>query len=192
MVALGKTRKTASQHVQQVALRLGFDTSHFVVQSKHRPIRPQSLPFTKPAVGGGQSGLSKAANWFLDRGYVVSLPMEPAAYDLVVDSDEGLKRVQVKTTRTFSPSADSRYVVKLTRTVYDPSVKLNAAGRMRQVPYARGSVDYFFLITGAGDMYLIPQEVVDGVSCIVLGDRYDAFRLPVGRQGHAQSAMRAV
>jgi hypothetical protein len=190
MSQLGKSRKAASQHVQRVARRLDLDTAHFVVQARHRTIQQLQLPFTGQAVVRGRSGLSKAASWFLERGYNVSIPMEPAAYDLVVDSDDGLKRIQVKTTRMRSSSGS--YRVKLTRWIYDPTAKMNAGGRHRQVPYARGSVDYFFVITQSGDMYLLPQEVVDGVGIVVLDEKYEAFLLPDSHAVVAQMEERLV
>ena len=33
-----------------------------------------------------------AARWFLDRGYVVSVPLQPACYHMITDSDDGLKK----------------------------------------------------------------------------------------------------
>jgi hypothetical protein len=36
-------------------------------------------------------------------------------------------------------------------------------------------VDYFFIVTGGGDMYLIPFDVVAGKRSIVLDRKYSGF-----------------
>ena len=122
---------------------------------------------------GGKSGLSVAARWFLDRGYRSLLPLEPTCYDLITQSDEGLKKVQVKTTNKLETSG--RYFVRLARTIYDPRATSNAGGKYRQAPYTPGMVDYCFIVTGGGSMYLIPFDVVGGRQGIVLDRKYSAF-----------------
>ena len=39
----------------------------------------------------------------MERGYLVCVPTEPAPYDIVVESDEGFVRVQVKSTSKHDP-----------------------------------------------------------------------------------------
>ena len=98
MRSLGKASGRGTQPVKAVADRLGLDTSHFAYKRSFSPVSPIDMPFKNGLKSGGQSGLSIAARWFLDRGYVVSVPME-VVYDLVAESDDGLQRIQVKTTR---------------------------------------------------------------------------------------------
>jgi hypothetical protein len=45
---------------------------------------------------------SLAASWFSLCGFSVAIPAEPTVYDLLVDMQEGIKRVQVKTTTCCS------------------------------------------------------------------------------------------
>ena len=130
------------------------------------------MPFGNGIKHGGQSGLSIAARWFLDRGYTVSVPLEPAPYDLVTESDEGLKRVQVKTTRQLQ--RNGRYTVAVARNVHDSTRPRNANGSRKRVPYSADDVDYFFVITPVL-MYLIPITVVAGRSQLVLDEKYAAF-----------------
>lgn len=87
----GAGSTTLRRHVE----RLGLDTSHF--GHLRSMIAPESLPipFKREPVSGAAAGLSTAARWFLDRKYLVSVPLEPAPYDLIAESDDGLKRVQV-------------------------------------------------------------------------------------------------
>ena len=83
------------------AAELGLDTSHFRGQAwGSTPVNPVEVPFTRQP---DPKHLRKAATalataWFMERGYLVCVPTEPAPYDLVVESDEGFIRVQVKST----------------------------------------------------------------------------------------------
>jgi hypothetical protein len=172
---VGRSEKSGSGTIalKSHAERLGLDTSHLTYARSGIPYPGQETPFLKAPSPGGKSGLSVAARWFLDRGYAVSLPLEPTCYDLISESDEGLKKIQVKTTNKLVTSG--RYEVRLTRTIYDPRATANASGKYRQAPYALGMVDYFFIVTGGGSMYLIPFDVVGGRQSIVLDRKYSAF-----------------
>jgi len=172
MVALGKAPGSGTQAVKAVAERLGLDTSHFGYRRNFKPVPAVKVPFGNDMKHGAQSGLSIAARWFLDRGYIVSVPLEPAAYDLVTESDEGLKRVQVKTTRYVASSG--RYVAKIVRHVHDVSAPRNANGNRRAVSYGADLIDYFFIITPKSS-FLIPVEVVADLHAITLDEKYAAF-----------------
>jgi hypothetical protein len=130
------------------------------------------VPFGNSVKHGGQSGLSIAARWFLDRGYTVSVPLEPAAYDLVTESDQGLKRVQVKTTRHVASSG--RYVAMTARRIHEASAPRNANGNRRLASYGADLIDYFFIITPESS-FLIPVEVVADLHTITLDEKYVAF-----------------
>lgn len=174
MRAIGKTY-VRSVDVEKVAVRMGLDTSHFAPKRRNFvPVPGTELPFSNPPKPGGQSGLSIAARWFLDRGYIVSVPLEPTVYDLVVESDDGLKRVQVKTTRCARSSG--RYVVSLSRNVYDATLPYGANGPRKRVPYEPGSVDYFFIVA-PNTMYLMPFSVTSGYTQLVLDEKYAAFAI---------------
>jgi hypothetical protein len=174
LVALGKKPGSGYQWVQATAERLELDTSHFFYKRNFRPVQAEALPFSNAPAMGGRSGLSMAARWFLDRGYVVSVPLEPAVYDLITESDEGLKRVQVKTSRQIA--GNGRRLVNISRLIYDPSRPHNANGPRRRAPYDPGSIDYFFIVT-PGQMYLIPIGAVAGLTQLTLDDKYAAFAI---------------
>ncbi|WP_281892310.1 group I intron-associated PD-(D/E)XK endonuclease [Phytohabitans aurantiacus] len=152
---------------------LGLDTSHFDRRRSHRVVESPPLPFGHQPKPGSSSGLSIAARWFLDRGYNVSVPLEPAPYDLITESDRGLMRVQVKTTSKVG--RNGRCVVRIARKLYDPTVPKNALGSYRMVPYEATDVDLFFVITAAGPIYLVPIESVTGSISLVLDEKYRAF-----------------
>lgn len=172
MTALGKTHGNGTAAARTVAERLDIDTSHFISKRSFRPVPGEVLPFGNDIRPGSQSGLSIAARWFLDRGYVVSVPLEPAPYDLVTESDDGLKRVQVKTTRRRA--SNGRYTAGIGRHVHDATAPRNANGNRRTVPYNVEDVDYFFVITPL-KMYLIPIGIADSRCQLILDEKYAAF-----------------
>ncbi|WBB94109.1 group I intron-associated PD-(D/E)XK endonuclease [Verrucosispora sp. WMMC514] len=172
MEGVGKRRTANQAPVRAVVARLGLDVSHFGYARSNVPVQARSLPFSQAVDRCGRSGLSVAATWFLDRGYNVSIPVEPAPYDLVCESDDGLKKVQIKTTRKVS--GGGRYVVQLTRTIYNPAAMPNSAGKYRQARYEPGTVDLFFIIAGP-NTYLIPYDAVATSTTLNLDDKYGAF-----------------
>lgn len=105
------------------------------------------------------AALPISAAWFTVRGSTISLPIEQAVYDLMVQSDDGIHRVQVKTTTTKSTGNGT---VTVSRRPYSVG---NLAPRM---PYDPDVIDYFFIVDGDFDMYLIPSRVVAGRVAIQL------------------------
>ena len=99
---------------------------------------------------------------------MVSLPVETTTYDLITESDSGLQRVQVKTSR-------SGKTVGISRTRYGAGAT-NSAGKYGKIPYQHGEVDLFFIYTGTGAMFLIPFDAVAGMSQLAL-DRYSNYLL---------------
>ena len=102
------------------------------------------------------------AAWFALCGYDVSWPLEPSRYDLLVSGNEGIRKVQVKTT-----------TVRVGETW---KVYLSTARTVRKT-YAPGEIDEFFVITGELECYLIPFADVGGLHAIHLR-HYERFRLP--------------
>lgn len=172
MVAIGKKPGSGTVPVKAVAERLGLDASHFAHARSFHPAVGQPTPFQGSSRRSGQSGPTIAARWFLDLGYMVSLPLEPALYDLVTESDDGLKRIQVKTTRQRQPNG--RYVARVSRMERSASTTRNANGNRRAVAYRPDEIDYFFVITPVAN-YLIPVEAVSGRLYVVLDEKYAAF-----------------
>jgi PD-(D/E)XK endonuclease len=139
----------------------------------------ESVPFdAKPSAHRlRESAVGYAIAWFMSRGYMPSLPVGLARYDLVVDDAGSLKKVQVKT--TTSKNDYENWEVGVHRMAYDRKAKLNAAGRKRRVAYSDSDVDVFFIVTGAGDVYLIPRCVVGNRMYLSLGGLYERYK--VGR-----------
>lgn len=161
---------------QQRAKTLGLDTSHFRGQAwGSRPVDGQSIPFSRaPSLKNlPQAATALASAWFLERGYRVSLPTEPAVYDFVVESDEGFARIQVKSTTTRDTG---RWSVHISRRAYMPGV-LNAGGARKVCTYGENEVDFFFIVTGDGSQFLIPLKATNGAGSLVLDSKYAAFRV---------------
>jgi hypothetical protein len=122
------------------------------------------------------SAIGEAVRWFLERGYIPSIPLEPTRYDLVVESDSGFKRVQVKSS-TFQDRSGA-WVTCTHRTQYDSTVVARGtAGKRRKVRYTKDEVDWFFIVVGDGSKYLIPLEVVGDTLRLSLGKKYENYKI---------------
>lgn len=116
----------------------------------------------------GDEGLGVAIGWFASKGYTVCVPLtDSQPYDLVVELDDGLKKVQVKTTKYV----ERRYRVEL-RTKGG-----NKSGTGRTKKFNALEADYLFVVTASGRKYFIPAERLRGCSSITLGDSYEEFVL---------------
>jgi len=100
----------------------------------------------------GNTGLGKAIAYFASKGYVVSIPLnDTQVYDLVVDIDEKLLKVQVKATSQVSKYGVS--TVNLT--------KLGGVAGKRYGFVKNDNIDLVFIFCGNGDMFLIPKEHIN-------------------------------
>jgi len=150
----GGSVRTLRAHAQRLAL----STSHFgpARQLPASPIvgeyRPQFLR---------DAGSLFAATWFALRGAKIAWPLEPCRYDLVVELDGTLRRIQVKTT---TQGAGTSAIVGLS----------NSRKSGQRVVYAPDEIDDFFVIDSDLNAYVIPYDVVAGYGSIQLG-RYRRF-----------------
>ncbi|MGK5558067.1 group I intron-associated PD-(D/E)XK endonuclease [Actinomadura kijaniata] len=170
---------SAYTRVKRQVLASGMDISHFSGQAWGScRLEAEGLPFAngKKAEDLHRVGAVAAGQWFLARGYMVALPLETTSYDLVVESDEGFKRIQVKTTRTLQ--LDGKHIVGLTKTQYGGGRCTVSAGRHGSRTYEASEIDYFFIYTSHAEKYLIPIGVVENSRSIVLDGKYAQYRLP--------------
>lgn len=152
-----------------------------------KPVVGENVPFAREqdAKYLQKAAVSMAASWFMERGYMVSLPIEPALYDMVVESDDGLVRVQVKS--TVRQDKAGRWAVRICRLAYDRHAN---SGRTRR-SYSADEIDYFFVVTGCGDKYLIPLGIVQGIGALTLDSKYSSFKLPDGSSREGEPDRRA-
>lgn len=156
--ALGLVGGSSNVALKGHATRLGIDFSHF---GRPREVPPDLLPMCPDAAHLPRAGSMLAAAWFTMCGYDVSWPLEPSRYDLAVRRGVEFLRVQVKTTRTRRSRS---WAVSLTstsaaQTLYDPD-----------------ELDYFFVVDGNLDYYLLPVASVGGLHAISL-DSHQQFKL---------------
>lgn len=116
----------------------------------------------------GNWGLGAAIAYFTEKGYTVCVPLtDSQEYDLIVDIDNKIYRVQVKST-TYKGKKGS-YKISLTTKGGNRS--------FNTIKHFNGElVDYIFAITKDGDKYFIPTSCATK-STISLGKKYEIFKV---------------
>lgn len=97
------------------------------------------------------AAVARAMAYFLERGHQVSTPANLGfcPYDLLVETDDGIKKIQVKYTGQQEP--ESGFVVKVHRCDGRENIKAS---------YLACDVDYFYILTSEFDNYLIPLAAI--------------------------------
>ena len=116
----------------------------------------------------GNSGLGMAIAYFTTSGYIVSIPLNDTQdYDLIVDDNNKLKKIQVKSTGC--------------KTKYDNyQVALKSCGGTKGKDYKtviETKVDEVFIFTKDIDFYIIPIEDIKNKSTITLYKKYDRYKV---------------
>lgn len=107
----------------------------------------------------GNAGLSMAIAYFGANGHTVSIPLNDTQdYDLVVDIDGALKKVQVKATNY--KTKDGSYSLPLKST--------SGTTRKQYKTVKETDVDLLFCLCGEGLMFLIPVEDIQNRSVLSL------------------------
>jgi hypothetical protein len=192
LVALGlsTTSGNARTHIKSHAIRLGLDFSHL---GSGTSIVTEPCALKSDLKHLREAGASIAAAWFTLCGCSVLFPIEPATYDLVASMPEGLRRVQVKTTTSGGKNG---WQVTVSRRPYSRG---NLAPR---VPYDPEIIDYFFIIDGDLNLYLIPSKLIGGriglllrtYASYIVGNASGLLRAAAGTgwgSGTVQAATRA-
>lgn len=114
-----------------------------------------------------QGDMCYAMAYYAKLSIPVSVPVTDSQdYDLVVDNGTRLFKVQVKTTKSISPSGN--YIVSL-RTIGG-----NRSGTGKCKDFSENSSDLLFALTDSGDCYSIPKSEI---SAVALGERYLPYRV---------------
>ncbi len=116
----------------------------------------------------GNSSLGIAIAYFVGQGFTVSIPLNDTQdYDLVVDMNNKLYRVQVKGTKC--------------RTSYNVfQANLRSLGGTKGYVYKTlkdTDIDLVFIVTAELNAYLIPKSIITNSNSINLGDKYNEYRL---------------
>lgn len=173
---LGLTDNAGARlRVRGHAARLGLDVA---------PLSPRVIEGSVPGRLCADRALLRcgaeqfASAWFSVRGAAVAKPEHPAAYDLLASFGGGHHRVQVKTTTSRGPHGT--WAVNIGRRPYALD---KSASRQ---PYDPDELDYFFIIDGDLNVYLVPSQVVAGKTAInvsayrqfCVGDASSLFEAP--------------
>jgi hypothetical protein len=158
LTTLGLARRSGDGRirVKAHAMRLGLELAHLEKPIVNSPgptdIKPdlRHLRDAAPSI---------AASWFSLCGFNVAIPVEPTIYDLLVSMPEGIQRVQVKTTTCFSKDG---WTVVVGRRPY------SIGNLERRIPYDPELIDWFFIMDGHLNIYLIPSRVIAGRVSILL------------------------
>jgi hypothetical protein len=122
----------------------------------------------------GDIGVAKAIYIYTALGYTVSIPnTDNAKYDLVVEKDGKLNRVQVKTT-----SYKTQYGI------YQAMLKTSGGNQSWSGEISRissNNVDLVFILTEEGITYEFPSEVLNGSATVNLGKDKDQYKVALGR-----------
>lgn len=106
----------------------------------------QFLQYASPTVIKGKITENKCLTWFLEQGYIVSVPQIPCQYDLLVDIETKILKIQVKTCHLVSDNSGIEFNVSSTTN--------NTKGFTRKL-YSEKGVNYF-MTCYENNFYLIP------------------------------------
>jgi PD-(D/E)XK endonuclease len=164
-LGLSATSGNVQPHIKSHTVRLGLDTRHL-----NRVSYAGRLPSEAPPDVTGLKAQPKcvrvaagtlAAAWFALRGCNVALPVEPAAYDLLLDALGTVSKVQVKST-TYRHARDGW----IATVGHHPDTHAKRKGQL--LAYDPDEIDLFFIVDGDMTMYLIPSRAIAGRVRILL------------------------
>ena len=115
----------------------------------------------------GNLGIGKAISYFTENEFVVSIPLnDTQKYDLVVDINGILSRVQVKTTTTLQSKS------------YRVDLRTSGGNRSRYKyeNFDKTKIDILFVFTDGGS-WLIPSSVIQSARSVTLGDKYMIYKI---------------
>lgn len=115
----------------------------------------------------GNIGLGKAISYFTSHNYTVALPLnDTQKYDLIVDINNKLCRISVKTSRYCTEYGSYEVMLK------------NAGGTSKGSKlrlFDNATCDYVFVYTASDDLYLIPSEKIEAKNSIKIGKKYTEY-----------------
>ena len=116
----------------------------------------------------GNTGLGIAIAYYTSNGYIVSIPLNDTQdYDLVVEKDNKLSRVQVKAT-----SCKTKYGIY--------QVALKSCGGTKGKTYKtviETNIDELFILTEDLNIYILPIEEIKNRSTLNICNKYERYRV---------------
>lgn len=122
----------------------------------------------------GRAGLSLAIAYFGTNGYTVSLPLNDTQdYDLIVDKNNILSKIQVKfTARLFKSKTTVYYQVDLRSMGGSNGSKIYS-------DFLNSSADYLFIATDKLDLYFIPKKAIHTTTSLILNEEYNKYKVNI-------------
>lgn len=118
----------------------------------------------------GNCGLGMAIAYFSTNDYTVSIPLNDTQdYDLIVEKNGILQRVQVKSTGCIGKCGNYQ-------------VALKSCGGTKGKTYKtviETNVELLFILAENKNMYLIPRETIENYSTLSLCEKYERFRVKI-------------
>lgn len=118
----------------------------------------------------GNSGLGIAIAYFASHGYIVSIPLNDTQdYDLIVDKNNVIQKVQVKST-----------AFKTKYGIYQ--VALKSCGGTKGKTYKTlidTKVDILFIVTEKLESFLIPANTIKNKATLNLNEKYFKFKVQI-------------
>lgn len=116
----------------------------------------------------GNTGLGIAIAYYTANGYIVSVPLNDTQdYDLIVDKNNKIFKVQVKAT-----SCKTKYEIY--------QVALKSCGGTKGKTYktiVKTNIDEIFIVTDNIDIYIIPIEKINNYSTLNLCEKYINYKV---------------
>ena len=116
----------------------------------------------------GNSGLGMAIAYFSTKGYTVSIPLNDTQdYDLIIEKDNKLETIQVKSTGCRTKNGTYQ-------------VALKSCGGTKGKTYKTvidTHVDKLFIINSDKEMYLIPLEKIYNRATLNLCEKYKKYKV---------------
>ncbi len=116
----------------------------------------------------GNSSLGIAIAYYSSNGYTVSIPLNDTQdYDLIVDKNNTLKKIQVKST-----SCKTKYG--------NYQVALKSCGGTKGKTYKtviETNIDELFILTNDLQIYILPIEIINNKSTLNICNKYDKYRV---------------
>lgn len=116
----------------------------------------------------GNIAVGSAISYYTSLGYTVSIPLNDSQdYDLIVDIDGFLNKIQIKYT---SEKRDSGYYTVGLRSI-------SGSSKQEYKTVINTDIDYVFVLTGSNDKYIIPIIDITTKSSMMLNQSMDKYKI---------------
>ena len=116
----------------------------------------------------GNTALGIAIGYYSSNGYTVSIPLNDTQdYDLIIDKNDKLKKVQVKSTGCKTKYGNYQVALKSCGGTLGKTYKT----------VVETSIDEVFILTKNFEMYIIPNSEIDNKSTLNICSKYYKYKV---------------